>query len=375
MTDDVRTALLELAERGTPAGGHVVVSRAEALVSRRHRRFGRAFALSVAATVVVVGVAVGGSWFYAQSKLGQIERLDLAGVLAGSASPAEPMTVLVAGSDSRAGLDGADSERFGSAGEVGGARADTVLVLRVEPGRGVRALSLPRDLWVPIDGAAPNRLNAALGEGPDALVRTVQSVLGLRLDHYVQVDFDAFRRLVDAVGGVTMRFDAPARDRVTGLRVGAGCVRLDGDQALALVRSRHLQELVAGRWRTDPTGDLGRIGRQQRFLLDLLADVASSRDPLTLTRLLDVAADEVAVDDGFGNAELLDLGRRLGAVDAGQVTFVSVPVTPGRTAAGAAVLLASPGALVAAGESLLTPPAAATPPTGPGTSTTATPPC
>ncbi|MCU1377564.1 MAG: putative LytR family regulatory protein [Acidimicrobiales bacterium] len=360
--DDLRSVLEAMAERGRPAGAEVVVGRAEAEVHRpRGRRALRvAIALSAAAAVLVAAL-VGGGLLYARTKLDDIERLDLGPVLAGSATPAEPMTVLLVGSDTRAGLSTADARRFGTTAEVGSARADTIMVLRIDPAAGrLSVLSLPRDLWLPIDGGPSQRINTALGDGPDALVRTVQDALGIQLDHYVQVDFDGFRQVVDAVGGVTVPFDTPVRDRVTGLRIDQpGCRELDGDQALAFVRSRHLQALIDGRWLTDPRGDLGRIERQQQFVLSALAHAAGARNPLTVADLLDAAADHVSIDDGLSSGDLVALGRRVASVGAG-VRPVVLPTEPTRVN-GAAVLTASESDLRAAGVAVQTHPAPATP--------------
>lgn len=274
MEQQERAALERLAERGSPAGADAVVAAAVAEVGRSRRRPARVAVGAFAAAAVVAAVVAASTFAYVRVKLGDVERIDLSADLAGSADVSGPMTVLLVGSDSRAGLDAEDRERFGGPEQVAAARADTIMVLRVDPEAGTAAvLSLPRDLWLPIDGAgAEQRINTALAGGPGVLVRTVQSALGIELDHYVQIDFDGFRRIVDAVGGVTVRVDVPLRDRVTGLDLpDVGCRELSGEQAL--VRSRSLERQEEGRWRSDPTGDLGRIEWQRQFLLAMLADV------------------------------------------------------------------------------------------------------
>lgn len=355
MVEELRDVLRTASERGTHAGGEEVLRRSlDELGTAPRRRVAVAARLVAAATVVVVGV-VGGTLLYGRAKLGDIDRVPLRGELLGSAAASAPMNVLVIGSDTRAGLDRTDEGRFGSADEVGSERADTIMVVHLDPDRGEAALlSLPRDLFVPIDGGRSQRINSALAGGPGSMVRTVQALLGIELDHYVQVDFAGFRRMVDALGGVTVRFDAPVRDRVSGLDVrAAGCRDLDGAAALALVRSRHLQVLEHGRWRSDPTGDLGRIARQQDFLLAALGDAATTRNPLTVARLLDAAADHVTIDDGLSSRELVELGRDIASIDAAHVRSVGLPTTPARVNGGA-VLTAEPGALSSAGAALTT---------------------
>lgn len=353
METDLRSALERLAERGLARGADEVVAAAVAEVDGarlvplgdgrpvRRTRIVRRLVTAAASLVAAVALVAGAALVYVEQRLDDIPTVDLHGDLAGAGGgPGEPMSVLVVGSDRRPGLDGV--------------RADVLMVLRIEPSAGRAAvLSLPRDLWVPIAGTGrEQRVNTALAEGPDVLVQTVQDVLGVALDHYVEVDFEGFERLVDVVGGVEVPFDAPTRDRLSGLAVDAGCVRLDGAQALALVRSRHVQRLVGGRWVADPTGDLGRIARQQAFLVRAAAEVGGTSNPFTLHRLVDVAGDHLRVDSGLDGSDLLALGRRLRSIDPADVATLTVPAVPaGRN--GAAVLTADPADLADAGAWLL----------------------
>jgi len=142
------------------------------------------------------------------------------------------------------------------------------------------------------------------------------------------------------------------RDRVTGLDVPtAGCRTLDGDEGLALVRSRHLQFLVDGRWRSDPTGDLGRIERQQAFLVAALADAAEARGPATVRRLLDAAADHLTIDAGLSTDDLVGLGRDLAGLGGRGLTSLQLPVRNERVGS-AAVLVADPAEARAVGADL-----------------------
>ena len=128
-------------------------------------------------------------------------------------------------------------------------------------------LSIPRDLWVNVPGhSAKRRINSALSDGADVLVRTVQQELHLPVQHFVEIDFTGFESLVNALGGVVVCFPHPARDKNTGLRQNAGCHRLGGKQALAYARSRHYTEYLHGKWVEDPTSDLGRSRRQRDFV-------------------------------------------------------------------------------------------------------------
>ena len=230
-------------------------------------------------------LAAAGVW-YAKHRLDNIETIALDAVLtdqgadaAGATSefPTEVENYLIVGSDSRDGASPDDPDYMGIVGTENhvGRRSDTIMLLRFDPVTNSAALlSLPRDLYVDIPGSDdPNRINAAYFKGPDVLIKTVTESFGIPVHHYVEVDFQGFKRIVDAIDGVSIWFDAPVRDANTGLRVNeTGCVKLDGLQALQYARSRHLETKINGRWREDPTGDLGRISRQQDFIRRAIAE-------------------------------------------------------------------------------------------------------
>ena len=143
------------------------------------------------------------------------------------------------------------------------------MILRFDPKSGNAAiLSIPRDLWVPIAGTTEsNRINSAYTKGNDVLINTVEQNFGIPINHFIDVDFYGFKDLVDALGGVTVYFDLPTRDKNTGLRVTQpGCVTLNGIDALAYVRSRHFSQEINGKWKEDQSSDFGRISRQQDFI-------------------------------------------------------------------------------------------------------------
>ena len=226
--------------------------------------------------LVVLACALGaGAIWYANSRLGSLERVVInhadapptststgkGGVtINGSASPSTSavpagevpaQNFLLVGSDSRDCIspDVADAAAF--LGEpVVGNRSDTIMVLRVE--RNVESaaiLSFPRDLWVRVaDSDRRGRINATFDPAdPSRLVKTIEENFGVHIDHYVDVDFCAFKKLVEVVGGVKVPFLYPTRDRYSGLNVTApGCVTFDGDAALAYVRSRHYEYQVDG---------------------------------------------------------------------------------------------------------------------------------
>src|SRR3954452_18030503 len=209
---------------------------------------------------------------------GQFLRVD---VPLDTASTQEPRNYLIIGSDSRENVDPNDPNAGAilGPGEPGGKRSDTILLVRIDPIAGtVQMLSFPRDLWIPMADTGDNdRINSAYGRRRSVLVDTIRKDFGVEINNYVEVDFSGFKDLVSAIAGVNMYFDTPMRDDNTGLDVErAGCVTLDGDQALAFARARHVEFKDArGRWEEDPTADLGRITRQQIFVRKAMDKVMS----------------------------------------------------------------------------------------------------
>jgi LCP family protein required for cell wall assembly len=274
---------------------------------------------------------------YIYRKYERLPRVEI-GVLDAAAEAGGPENYLVVGIESAENLDPDDPVRIGRSGER---RSDTIMILRIDPQeRGAKLLSIPRDLWVPIAGTNNSRkINAAvqLG-GPDLLIRTLKQNFGIQINHYVEVDFAAFRDLVDAIGGVSIYFPYPARDRKTGLVIReTGCVRLDPVQALAYVRSRTYEQFIDGEWELDlGLPDLGRIDRQQAFIRRALSRAAErgGRNPGTLDQLIDVGLAGITVDQELTAGDLFDLGRRFRSFDPDNLETYSLDtaVTPDRVA-------------------------------------------
>ncbi|MEY2423713.1 MAG: hypothetical protein QOI95_3780 [Acidimicrobiaceae bacterium] len=249
-----------------------------------------------------------GGLIYADIKFRQIHRVPVGDLLDSGGSG---QNILVIGSDTRANADPNAPNAGGILGDAtdrapGGQRSDTIMVLRLEGGSS-KMLSIPRDLIVQIaDTNQRDRINSAynvdLGGGPARLIKTVQKSLGIPINRYMEVDFVTFAGLVDAVGGITIDFPYPAFDTNTGLDIKkAGPVQLNGEEALAYVRSRHYTEIKEdGKPHEDPTADLGRIQRQQTFFRTVMGKVAGSHNPFTLLKVGGQVADGIRVDDGLG---------------------------------------------------------------------------
>jgi len=319
------------------------------LVAPQRRSLGQRALIAAGAllTFVLLLSAAGAS--YLNVRFGQISRFDVATDVAESG---EPRNYLLVGSDTRDGLDPDDPEDaqfFDDGGTftegIGVQRTDTIMVLRVDPDAGeAYLLSMPRDLWVPIaDTGERNRINVAYSRGREVLVDTIRQNFGIPIHHYVEVDLVGFRGLVETVGGVPVYFSEAVRDDYSGLRVDSpGCVNLDGQQALAFARSRFLeiQDSDTGRWRTDPSGDLGRMTRQQEFIRRAITKAVSKglTNPVALNELVGVGVEYVGLDPSLSASDIVSLGRRFASFDADSLQTFSVPATPFRTAGGASVL-------------------------------------
>ncbi len=296
--------------------------------------------LFVALCVVLSGTA----YVYLRYQLGKIKKVDIPGLTQDSAGGI--MNVLLVGSDTRSTATGDIAEATGKAEE--GDRqglSDTMMILHVDPRQGQAAiLSIPRDLYVTISSTAErDRINSAFAiGGPQELIQTIHDNLGVAINHYVEVDFEGFSRIVDTVGGLNVYFDAPARDENTGLDIpDAGCVRLDGYQALAYVRSRYYESYEAGRWVYDEASDFGRIKRQQDFIRRMMRKAVSSglSNPLTLNRLINIGVDNLTIDGSMSTRDIVNVARRFRSLDPNRVDMQTLPTTGYTTPGGAAVQL------------------------------------
>lgn len=268
---------------------------------------------------MILVVTAGGYALY-QYFDGQIGRIRIAigGDRPAAAAPGTENFLLV-GSDSRAGT----GNEFQSGGEVAGERSDTTMLAHLDADGSTTLVSFPRDTLVRIPGHGRDKLNAAvtLG-GPTLLVQTIENLTDIKIDHYVSIDLAGFRKMTDAVGGVTVCVtrhpDGSTRnlnDEWSQWHGQLGDNHLDGDQALAFVRTRH----ALGDERL-------RIARQQQFLSKLLDKATSAgvlTNPMRLTELINAVGQSLEVDDGLSDEQMISLAGRLGQLHG--VSFVTVP--------------------------------------------------
>lgn len=238
---------------------------------------------------------------------------------------------LLAGSDTRELSDGAQFQASG-ASAVTGQRADTVILVHIPTGSAkVTLMSFPRDSYVQIPaftdkaGVTTAAHDAKLNEafaigGADLLVKTIEGLSGLPVDHYLQINFDGFRKIVDAVGGVTLCVGTTRSDKDSGDYLTAGThPNVSGAEALAFVRDR----------KGLASGDLDRIADQQYFVSQVLKKVLAAgtlANPVRLASLLNATTESLTADKLFGLSQLRTLASRLSNLDSSHVTFVTLPV-------------------------------------------------
>ncbi|KOG55402.1 LytR family transcriptional regulator [Streptomyces virginiae] len=238
--------------------------------------------------------------------------------------------ILLIGSDSRSGRNNAGYGR-----DKGTERSDTTILLHLpQDRRSATAVSIPRDLMTDIpvctqpDGSRTAEQFAQFNwafewGGAACTIRTVEKLTGIRIDHHMVIDFDGFKKMVDAIGGVEVCLKEPVNDVEAKLRLAAGRQTLRGEQALGFVRARH--SLGNG-------SDTERMGRQQQFLGSLVKKVQSNGvllNPARLYPLLDAATSSVTTDPALASLRgLYELVRGMRDIPTDQVKFLTVPRKP-----------------------------------------------
>lgn len=239
--------------------------------------------------------------------------------------------ILLIGSTSRCVLK-TQNAAFGLCSQgVTGINSDVIMVLRLDPkDHRVSLLSFPRDTFLP--NARPdetNRIDSALLYGPTQLVSVIEQDFGIPINHFVELNFDSFQGVVNALGGIDMYFPDRLKDSYSSLNIKrTGCIHLNGFEALAVVRARHLQYEVKGKWYYDGSGDIGRIERDHEFLLVLASALAkrSLGNPITDNALFGAIAPQLVVDDGFSLRDMVDLVLTYHKVSVNKTPELTLPV-------------------------------------------------
>ena len=293
------------------------------------RRTGRWILLSL--TVLVLAGAGTAYWLYSGID-GNIKGVDIDKAIGDNRPeklPTSGQNILILGSDSRAGANAKLKT-----GNVSGARSDTALVMHIPEGRTKAvAVSIPRDTLVTrptctksngssVASAKRVMFNSIYSQvGPACVVKTVEEMSGVRMDHYVEVDFAGFKDLVDAIGGVTVTVDQDIHDTSSGLDLTKGTHRLNGTQSLEFVRTRH---------GIGDGSDLGRIGLQQKFMLALLTEIQKQDllgSPVKAYKIADQLTAALTTDSELASlTKLAEFGRSLNGVNPSTMETIMLPV-------------------------------------------------
>ncbi|MFJ9742523.1 LCP family protein [Streptomyces sp. NPDC101166] len=297
----------------------------------RAKRKGLVIAAWTAAGIAVLGGTGAGYVFFKLN--GNIKSVDIDQAL-GADRPDKAdngsENILVLGSDTRAGSNG----KLGGGEDDGSARSDTAMIVHVYKGhKKASVVSIPRDTLVDRpactdakggahDAAKDVMFNSAYSTGgASCAVKTVESLTGVRMDHYLEVDFSGFQKLIDELGGVGITTTKDIDDPDSHLNLKAGRHTLDGRQALALVRTRH---------GVGDGSDLGRIQLQQAFVKALLAQVEHIglfSGGTRLYDLADTATKTVTTDSDLGSLNsLMSFAEGLKGIGAGNMDMVTTPV-------------------------------------------------
>ncbi|MEU9385257.1 LCP family protein [Streptomyces sp. NPDC048279] len=321
-------------EPGIPAAGPQVPGRSGGGRRRKPPRRGRKALLVTAWTAAGVLVLGGTGFGYLYFKLnGNIKSVDINQAL-GTDRPAKvdngSENILVLGSDTRSGVN----RKLGGGTDDGSARSDTAMIVHVYKGhRKAAVVSVPRDTLIDrpsckdADGvrhgaATDVMFNSAYSTGgATCAVKTVEAITGVRMDHYLEVDFSGFQKLIDELGGVTVTTTKSIDDPQSHLDLKAGRHSLDGEQALGLVRTRH---------GVGDGSDLGRIQLQQAFvkaLINQAEQVGVFTSPKKLLDLADTATKAVTTDSGLGSVNsLVDFADGLKSIGSKNMRMVTMPV-------------------------------------------------
>jgi len=308
---------------------------------RPHRR--RRLALvtlgSLLGLVVLIAAAGAGFLWYENGRIHRVYVKHLSKVRT-TGIEKDVENILLIGSTTRCGLE-QQNIAFGLCDEgVTGVNSDVVMILHLDPDHDRAAiLSIPRDTFVP--NARPegvNKIDAALGspDGPGQLIAAITDDFGIPIQHYVELNFDSFQGVVNALGGVKMYFPLPVFDAESGLNIPvAGCTTLDGFEALEVVRARHLQYdpsqddgLPRYDWPYDPQSDLSRIRRDHEFMRVLASAVAARGlgNFVTDLQLINSVSGNLEVDSGFSATAMADLVLDFHNLDPEAVPQYTLPV-------------------------------------------------
>ncbi|WP_436790993.1 LCP family protein [Yinghuangia sp. YIM S10712] len=298
----------------------------------RQRRWGLALTGFLAVAILLTS-GVGWAWIkYMDGKLHRINPFSTSGNRPDTGAEGD-LNFLIVGTDSREGVPRKTLNQLHAGGESCDC-TDTMMIVHLNAKRDkATVVSIPRDSYVTFPAhkdkhsgkdvpESQGKINAAYTRGGAALtVAAVERATNIRIDHYIEVNFLAFVAVVDKLGGVEMCSPIPLKDPKSGLDLPAGTSHLDGVESLQYVRARYLP--------SDPTGDIGRTERQQKFMAQILARATSTgtlANPVKLQGVLDAVFSSITVDEGLSVKGLLDLGTKMKGLSNSGVTYAQIPL-------------------------------------------------
>jgi LCP family protein required for cell wall assembly len=293
----------------------------------------RAIRFFTIASIAIVGISAI-SWAGLGRITAAIPRVDaFAGLENRPKKESSAVNYLIVGSDTREGLSREEIKRLkvGGTDVAAGKRSDTMLLIHISKKRDKAAIiSIPRDSYALIPEhnnsqgkvipAAYSKINSAYNwGGAPLLIETLESMSDLRIDHYVELNFVGFVRMVDALDGVEICTKKDINDPKSHLTLPAGTHVLDGVDSLKFVRTRVF----------DGLGDLGRMKRQQEFAGAMLRKATSAGvllNPVKMVDFINSALDSVVTDEGLSQGDLLTLGKQLRNLSASNVRTLTIPL-------------------------------------------------
>src|SRR3954454_16579031 len=302
---------------------------------RRHKLLRRALISAGVLVLVLVVLIGGGIWFVTARYAGNVDRItDVFGGITEDTRPApatpaddpsgDPVTFLLVGSDTRG---------HPSSGEDPDGRSDAIMIARLSADRKhAQLISIPRDSWVPIPGHGVSKINASYSwGGPSLLIQTVEQLTGVRIDHYVAIDFDGIAQVTDALGGVDVQVAETTTNGPYTFQKGIN--HITGETSRWYLGQRYGLQ----------AGDFDRVKRQQQYLRAVFGKLFSSgtfTDPGKLDNAMLAVTSAVKIDDTLSNTDLLSLAYSMRNVTPKDVSFFTAPVLgTGREGAASVVYL------------------------------------
>ena len=296
---------------------------------------------SARATRIITSLSIGVialsaiSWIGLGQITGSLKRVDaFAGLNSRPEKASSAVNYLLVGSDNRAGLTAAELKtlRVGSTASAAGGRSDTMLLVHISKARDKAVIvSLPRDTLVTVPqyvasngktiAAQQAKLNSAFSwGGAPLLIQVVEAKTNLRIDHYVEIGFGGFAKVVDSLGGIQVCSKVAINDPKSHLVMTAGIHTLNGIEALKYIRTRDF----------DGMGDLGRMQRQQQFMSSVIKKATSTGvllNPVKFISFINAAMETVKTDSSLNSSDLVTLAKQMRNLSASKVRTLTVPLS------------------------------------------------